>query len=604
MLRKSPLMLVLCVAVLSSLSSCITHDDNLDLSKKISLDMSLGKEGEIILPLNDLGKYTLDSLIKVNPSDTAKLIQILDDDLYGIRKRGNIKGVEVVISPLDIKIPDPQFAPIELPFADIPPVLTKGLVGGTLSASFSGESKLNLNEPIDKAVLSVSKLEVKEPAAVSFSLSFNGLPSGLSTISIENLVLNFPDCIELVYSGTDSRVSVSGKSIELNGVVDASELEGGCFRVNGISFSGLSFNPSLRAVTSGAGKRIVFSSDIDYSGTISVAGTGIDISQLGNVALQMKLSVEKFSASRFVGRAFPSIDKIGEKIPLKLDDDIAFLKSKDNEFEVSDIRININLEDNVSAPLLVDMSVSSKSADGSIIGDDIRPDYGPFEIPAAPDGGILDQSVVLSNQFVPYPEEDEINVLVSDFDQLLTTVPDTVSFDIDAETDTTSENHSVHFGTTLYVTGNYEVLVPFKFNSIKLNYLKSQDVYDDLKDVRDKLICADLRINADVINTVPMDVRIKLIPLDGNGKELPEDIMYFREVTVSAGTLKNPQTTNVNIVGMVKKNGLPEWHSIKIQCYCESDEAVELKRTEGVSIKNAQLFISNVNIDLSDKNKE
>ena len=603
MVKKSPLTLVLCVAVLSSLSSCITHDGNLDLSKKISLDMNFGKEGEIILPLNDLGKYTLDSLIKVNPSDTASLIRILDDDLYGIRKRGNIKNTEVVISPLDIKIPDPQFAPINLTFAGIQPVLTKGVISGTLSASFSGESVLKIDEPVDKAVLSVCKLEVKEPAAVNFSLSFNGLPSGLSTMSID-MVLKFPDCIELVYSGTDSRVAVNGKSIELNGLVSACELEDGCFCVNGISLSGLSFNPSLRSVVSDTGRRIVFSSDIDYYGTISVTGTGIDISQLGNVALQMKVSAERLCASRFVGKAFPSIDKVREKFPINLDDDIAFLKSKDNEFEVSDVRININLEDNVSAPLIVDMSVSSKSADGGVIGNDIRPDDGPFGIPAAPDGGILNQSVVLDNHPVPYPEGDEINVLVSNLDQLLATVPDTVSFDIDAEVDTTSENHSVHFGTTLYVKGNYEVLVPFKFNSIRLNYLKSQDVYDDLKDVRDKLVCADLRINTDVISTVPMDVRIKLIPLDGNGKELPEDIMYFREVTVSAGTLEKPKTTNVNIVGVVRNDGIQEWHSMKIQCYCKSDVAVELKRTESVSLKNAQLFISNVNIDLSDKNKE
>ena len=98
--------LALCgIAAAFCLGSCISVTDELDLDKKISLDVQVAPGG-LSIPVGSLKEILIDSLIKVD-GDNSEL-DILKDGLYGFSKEGNIDDVKVDIDQVSIKIPSPK----------------------------------------------------------------------------------------------------------------------------------------------------------------------------------------------------------------------------------------------------------------------------------------------------------------------------------------------------------------------------------------------------------------------------------------------------------------------------------------------------------------
>ena len=90
--------LALCgIAAAFCLGSCISVTDELDLDKKISLDVQVAPGG-LSIPVGSLKEILIDSLIKVD-GDNSEL-DILKDGLYGFSKEGNIDDVKVKIEEI------------------------------------------------------------------------------------------------------------------------------------------------------------------------------------------------------------------------------------------------------------------------------------------------------------------------------------------------------------------------------------------------------------------------------------------------------------------------------------------------------------------------
>ncbi len=578
--------------------SCVTHDDDLDLSRDISLDVGLGDNGGISFPLGNLGKLTLDSLIKIN-KDSDAVLRILDGGLYGIEKSGTLKKTEVKVASQGIDIKDPVFEKIKLDFTGVSEDI---LIGDQFTASFKSKSVLNVNDKIDDAVLSVGRLELVKPTGVDIGLTFTDLSSNIEQAYFDNVCMSFPGCVRLLYYGSDPRITVDGPTVTMNGMLTSDEIKHGRFSVEELYLSEFVFNKPLRTTVTPEGKRMIFSDDIVYSGEIDVFGDNLRIGDLSNVSLSFKVSMEHIDVKRCYGRFYPDIDDITEGLSFNLNDDLDFLKSEDNEFDVSDISINVNMiTTNLSYPLLVDMSFDSKTKDGRWIGRGITPDYGAFRIPPAPIDEVLKTLVRISNH-ESGNAEGVVEVYASRLGDLVRTVPDSLFFKAEVQTDTTDTGmYSVRMGENVTVSGDYEAIVPFRFNSIKLNYYKLKDVSEDIKDVREKLISANLHIRANVTNTVPMDVVLTVTAMDANDKEISSDLIHFGDVTIPAGSLDNPNTSDIEIDGFVDKFGARDWKSIGIRVRCVSGKAMELMNTEGIEIKNTQLDMTDVRLDLSNK---
>lgn len=206
--------LALCgIAAAFCLGSCISVTDELDLDKKISLDVQVAPGG-LSIPVGSLKEILIDSLIKVD-GDNSEL-DILKDGLYGFSKEGNIDDVKVDIDQVSIKIPSPKINSITTSF-DFP---------SKEDLSFSiptKSSKLNFD------TISLSGINSKLPEfelkvqTQKFPITYAGitLPAQYGTITAaqeKNISFNYtlPDDVETlnaVYFGDGS--SANGQLITL-----------------------------------------------------------------------------------------------------------------------------------------------------------------------------------------------------------------------------------------------------------------------------------------------------------------------------------------------------------------------------------------------------
>lgn len=119
-MRKNNWYLALCVvSAASCLCSCITTSNELDLDKKISLDMQIGNEGEgPTIPLGNLKKIYIDSLIKTG--DASSLVT-LGNGMYGFSMNGEIDNIKADgFSVSDIVISEKvQETKLEIPSVDL-----------------------------------------------------------------------------------------------------------------------------------------------------------------------------------------------------------------------------------------------------------------------------------------------------------------------------------------------------------------------------------------------------------------------------------------------------------------------------------------------------
>jgi len=204
-MRKNNWYLALCVvSAASCLCSCITTSNELDLDKKISLDMQIGNEGEgPTIPLGNLKKIYIDSLIKTG--DASSLVT-LGNGMYGFSMNGEIENIKADgFSVSDIVISEKiQETKLEIPSVDLS-TINNSLP--SLSSSFS-------TNPISVMVMSGISIPVTDFSIPEQNLDFKvkyDLPADVS-------------CLNKVFFGTGG--SDKGQKLTLN--VDLSSIYSIC----------------------------------------------------------------------------------------------------------------------------------------------------------------------------------------------------------------------------------------------------------------------------------------------------------------------------------------------------------------------------------------
>ncbi|MBO7260505.1 MAG: hypothetical protein J6U97_03325, partial [Bacteroidaceae bacterium] len=109
-----------CIATVAGLTSCVSTTDELDLNKEIKLDMHIAQSG-LSLPVGNLSKIYLDSLIQVDMDDPDALITKLDGSLYGISIKDSIDKITIDVDEISFEIDNPEIDPIEISFEDPTP---------------------------------------------------------------------------------------------------------------------------------------------------------------------------------------------------------------------------------------------------------------------------------------------------------------------------------------------------------------------------------------------------------------------------------------------------------------------------------------------------
>ncbi len=606
MLRRKLSVPVLVIAV-GCLASCISRDNDWDFSKEISMDVRLASDGCISFPLGDMGRIRLDSLIAIDKSDPDAVVRILYDNIYGIGKSGVFDDVKVSVSPLDISFVNPQFERKSLKFDSISvsDVIVEGACA--FKTSIGQSAVFDIDNTIDEAVLEVRELGFGTASELEIGLLFEGIPESVSVLEIDNLDFVFPEDLVLSLDGNDSRLSLKGNTLSINGLVTRAELaeKGGKFTIDGLRVSALHFENPLRSVSTDVGRSIAWKGNVSYSGNVTASGNDVRLSDLNGAAISISASLTPARAAYFIGKVFPAISEINKEFQLRLDEDLSFLSSKENKFNLQQVEIAINLNSDVTVPLMVSFSMDSEDSDGNIIAQNVTPDDGAFRIPAAPVGETRQTNVYVRNNLVVGPMyRDDIQVRASRLPELISTVPDKVSMSLHAEADTSVTEadglHYVEFGKTMTVSGGYELVAPLTFDDLRLSYTRTEDAGDDFRDIRDKVISAVVEFSADITNTIPVDLNMTMVPLDINGKDL-SSVILFSNIKIAAGSPDNPKGQKVTVKANVTNGDLSAMENMQLRIIGQGGNGASLRSNGYIEIKNALLRLGDVNLDLSDK---
>ena len=152
------------------LSGCVSFEDSsIDFKNGLKKDIRLASDG-VRIPLGDLEKYTLDSLIILDEEDPDATIRKLDNGIYGINIKEDIEDVTIDIDEVIISVSDPEIDPIVADFENPAP---EKVVIDTVCREASYSTDLIDLDGLNASLPTIAKKQVNE------KLTVHGIPDTL-----------------------------------------------------------------------------------------------------------------------------------------------------------------------------------------------------------------------------------------------------------------------------------------------------------------------------------------------------------------------------------------------------------------------------------------
>lgn len=488
------------------------------------------------------------------------------------------------------------------------------VVTDVITSEMKDSTEISIDEEIDDILLMVHKIELENSATIDVAMQFEGVPTTIDNILLDNFILEFPDFIDLAYTGDDSRIKLVQNGLQIDGNLTKEELSsnGKGFVISGVEVKGFDFDsPLYTQEVDGKNRLVLKNQQVKFSGAVKVINQEISSSELQDIKITPTVNIGRIVVKSFVGKVYPEIDPVNEIVSLGLGDDLSFLQSDKNNMTLSSPEIAINLTTNFSVPIELDMVLHSKKADGSFIGEDISPDDGKIKIPAC-DRNLEKQTTTLlfSNNITDKQSSsaDTVYVQVSRLSELMTTIPDSVIFGLTATADTSMTNpedyHYADLGRELTVNADYAVTIPLAFDELYIEYSDTisnlqEDVFEGIEDIIEGI---KLKLTAQIESTLPLGVSLTATPIDIEGNII-EDGVTVSLIDLAPGSEDEPSSGEFAININMEEGLISVLDGFIIVAKCESKEnnRSELRSTQYIHVTDIVLTLpEGLKIDLTE----
>ena len=469
-----------------------------------------------------------------------------------------------------------------------------------IETEFNESTTFSIDEEIDQALVELNSISLTQPAGASLQLKFQGIPETISKMTFSNVTMVFPDFILIRYIGNDHRIRINQDTLFINGDLYKDEFldESDGFQLSGLQIEGMEFKDPLIIEDS----RIKLTDSVKISGGVLVGNQLINSEEMKEIKVTPTIDFDPIVVKSIVGKVNPAIDDVHEEVDLNLGDDLDFIQNKDNRLMLSDPQITISINSTVTVPINLNLSLSSKDSNGLPIAENITPDNGVIRLEKC---GLDVESrnttiIIYKNDRVVPLSDDTVYVRMSRLSDLMSSIPDKISFDLTAQVDQ-SEEHYVDLTRELSVSGSYKVSVPLSFDSLYIEYSDTiSDLAKSLEDVADKIEATELKLLADLENTIPLGVTLKAKALDKNDKEISG--ISIASCVIAPGSpsiTKSTMTLDVN----VRKGALEKLESIVFTAECQSGEgSTSIQKGQWLWIKKVRLQLpEGLKVDLTEK---
>ncbi len=540
------------VALTMGMVASCSIDDTYDIDKEFDMTVGIGADG-LALRLGNTEPVYLNDVLDIEDND---LIDTDQNHLYYLVKSDNSQfdvTIGNAVGSIDgIELNSDQSI---VSFADVDNPL--GLTSVTINqgeefnqSGVTAESEFDAS--IDDIAEEVNSIRRIVPESSLFNLRLevysNNPDLRFNVTEISNLKLKFPDYLEVEGTAADNVLDINIPGNPNSSVVDLGQV-----RLIDLLMGDDDQPLGLPVTDDGQGNRV-----IDITGMASMSGdfkltSAQEQTMNDGDEVRVRLVIELASGGEITvasidGEVNPAINP--DMDPIEISDDLPdFLRDEAVTLEMQNPTIKFDV-DATQLPVPVEFSgeITSYAENGSVMATASLPQSGKVDINKG-----QNSVYYFSQEGSPYDptgiDPAATVYTVDNLSDLVRKLPDNIQVDCNDGRVNVKQGvlHSIALNRTYSGTINYDVLVPFIFNSgMTIVYTDSiADMNEDLKDYQ----AEGFDVTGEAYNTVPMELVADIEPLDLNGNVLAG--ITVTPATIAAGTgLHEGEDNN----GAVKSN--------------------------------------------------
>ena len=563
--------------------------------------------------INDSCHIPVDAEIRIvdpekNPVDSLTLsgvemesmVKVLDD-LYG---KNGVKKVEFAMGNSNLKVKDAV-------------VLTD-----FIRSSLNTNTSFSINEKIPNEIGRIEKIGFSKDVEMTLCLDVKGLDDLKTDIGLD-IKMNLPSFLKLRPSDTTQGVSINNGVLSINSKYDPSSSEPLKLKLicTGLDFMNEEFGyAGLLPKEVDGESYISYNTDIVVEGDASIEGTEFHSTVLNNdIAFNVEFEVDEIAVKSFHGLYNASIEGVEDKVDLDLGDEFAFLREDGNSITLADPQLEFVLKNTIGIPVDINLEIFGNDENGVVISDteiskilSIKPaEYDENSETLTP----VETKLFITTDASKIKKAGYENVEIPNLANMLKKIPYSLNFKVEPII-RTDETHHVDISEPIKLDADYSVVIPLKFADFHMCY---NDTIEGLQiaigETFDMFSNISLSVKMDVLNTIPLGLKLNVVPLDADGKVL-EDI-EIDELRINAG-LGEDVVNNTGVVGentpeqqfvfaiKSKRADVSALDKLAISIEAASDEsgvhtvgAVGLKGGQGIKLSNIVFEVSgDVEIEL------
>jgi len=476
-------------------------------------------------PIPDYFELDLDAL-NINQKLVAGKLNLSEN----ISVAGDIILKSGVVNSLDINDINPSYMYItaETPTLKIASSTVKLK---SLSADISDTTNLNISmDQIPAEIISLDSIMLDNNATLQLLVNVTNMPS-MSTPLMANLTLNFPDLLQFTPGSVNASNQLVINEPFVNGKLSKT------IDIKGMHFDGSKLNRALS-----------LNENVAYVGHVTVNNPSVNSTDLNSEPIEVNVDV-KLSGIKFksvFGKVDPGIVPVTTHV--KLSDLPDFMKGEDVVLDITRPVIALETRSNLGIPIIAGMNLipmknNAEMKDGKLNLELKLPRSSSASMDKISRFWIAPDSAGMPSNY---------EFVKSDIQNLFKTIPDEISFIVNAEADPDQE-HFIDLTADYKMKVKYDVTVPMAFG--KDLSIEICDTISDLDETIGEVALSGkkLELFGTILNSIPLDLRLTITPLDSNNKPI---IITAASQLVNSGARDGSATSTTLSVKLDDPEGL------------------------------------------------
>ena len=269
-----------------------------------------------------------------------------------------------------------------------------------------------------------------------------------------------------------------------------------------------------------------------------------------------------------------------------------FLNDDEVKLDVSNPQIYLTVKNETPATIDVNGILRAYKNGKNIATVEVGSKYGTDAIVFQPE---VEQTICLSRKSVSGTN----NVIVSNLGSLITTIPDEVTFDIDANPEP-NKVLTIDLGKTYTIKPSFEVVAPLAFGDAAEIVYKdtidgwNKDIVKNGIELKDKQNGC-LEVTAEIESQVPLDLNFTAVAINEQGEVISGVEVFIVDGTIiKSGELNKPTTTSVmSRLTERTENGIKQLDGLALRAEGKSGDLtdVPLNQKQFIRVKEMRITL-------------